>query len=1238
MKRQSVVLAVIFIAASATSTMAGNASFHRWAIVASDEVRECGLADLLTAKLSEQRDLELVERDQLELATRELELSALLGAEAAVERLKLGRLLSADALVLLSMVEHDGKKCVKLVASDCRYGARLNVDSMVFDANRIDALAERCVQIVQQTQTRFNTGIKHLVGVTPFLSNNLTIESDHLQSAFSTLTQNGLLNYPGVAVVELDEARAISRELTLSGKKTKTAVMPVIVEGEYKVSRGGRENEPRVHVAVRVRDGKDVVRQWQIDDAMSEVVSNLMETIPARILDVPNDQHIVPFNRREQEAVLASRAKAFARLGSWKQSSSLREAALLLAPPDVETRIALAVDCDIWIAESWRAIEPQLRAATRIRLSRQQQVELAASTSNEQLERFQYLTHHVEHLVHNRMLNPREAALLTLGSIMDLLTPWLPLVTNDDQLRTVAEQFFWNAVTRLQNLDFELRDGELHPVLHRWFGHTRPGQLQPWRGENDDKGWSKRKQIETYTYFARNVIYQTFARRSRDVWVGNYFSPRPEYDDSRTLNRFYRLLTEATPRDVPIGFMATLACGQYRASELLYKRLGTDEVREFYVRLRATKVPMYEFYARCGTLGLKVIRNEPLDRTAMKEVTSLIDEFNSRTYLQLDDGRIEPFYKNLAIMRRRIAERIGGVSRKRHPLPMNWIPRDDPQRRVTFAPIDGLPTGAIAITKCTDTLDLIRSRDKIYIVPEKGVVRQIFSDYSLQDAAWDGEQIWVATANSGIHVFSSSGHNLGRIRSSEGLPFFDDDSAGQAKTQISFIRLRAISPGRCIAVGPLSKTRRLWFAELTKDIGQGAYRAKVFHSATAEPPDQNRNRALEADRDANEIFHPRFLLHYSNPQQPDVDFLLIGRDGGHYLEGRQPLAVDLKTLDVSVFPVQIQPRALVLVDQGNIIAVRNDRVTRISPPTKDNDQWMKKVVQPRGTPSRFAPSGFLIRHHGKIVNGGATWRLLGENSQTEWLTETPLPLRYHFRHYGLSVHDGIVGWRYGDRFYRASIDDSPALPQTPDELYPFVPAEAREQHARAIREIERLGGHVGSNFIQPRFSSGGAAGWHTLVYLSKQWQGGDDGLALLKDLYNLYELQLVQADVSNEGIKHVGQLTTLGVLDLVETKVTGEALPELTNLDSLGKLRLEGTVDGKQFGDDCLKHLTELKSLQTLEIYGLGFTDSGLQHLANMSSLSELRLYSTAMTKDKLNEFRTSRTSFRWYDYIVGRN
>jgi len=181
----------------------------RWAIIATDELLEEGLSDLLTAALSDNVGVELVERDQIELATKELELAAYLGSQASSERLKLGRILKADALVLLSKVEFNDKEFLRVIVSDCHYGARLRAEHLPCDTEDPAALSLQCETVVRETRQHYAKGVRHLIAVTPFLSKNFTHDYDHLQAGYKGLVENALSVYPGVAVLEIDEARAI---------------------------------------------------------------------------------------------------------------------------------------------------------------------------------------------------------------------------------------------------------------------------------------------------------------------------------------------------------------------------------------------------------------------------------------------------------------------------------------------------------------------------------------------------------------------------------------------------------------------------------------------------------------------------------------------------------------------------------------------------------------------------------------------------------------------------------------------------------------------------------------------------------------------------------------------------------------------------------------------------------------------------------------------------------------------
>src|SRR6185436_15538958 len=96
-----------------------------WAIISSPRLQETGLAELLATELSQRKTFELVEREQINLALRELEVDRLLGSESAGGRLKLGQVLRADGLVFLGEAPAEGVDRIKVVVRECRQGARL---------------------------------------------------------------------------------------------------------------------------------------------------------------------------------------------------------------------------------------------------------------------------------------------------------------------------------------------------------------------------------------------------------------------------------------------------------------------------------------------------------------------------------------------------------------------------------------------------------------------------------------------------------------------------------------------------------------------------------------------------------------------------------------------------------------------------------------------------------------------------------------------------------------------------------------------------------------------------------------------------------------------------------------------------------------------------------------------------------------------------------------------------------
>ena len=203
-------------------------ALKRWGIITSKTLSQTGISELLTARLSETADVELVERDQLDLVTKELELSALAGPNDAAKRLILGRVLAADAIMLIDTATFNDQQFVKVVVSDTRNGVRLWIDYLPYSGNEFARVVELCGEVVPEVQRRFRQGVQHVLAISCFRIQGDHTDVLHLDCGLSYLFASALDWAPGVAVVDLDEAQTI-RELTRKGDGQTDAIEAAFV-------------------------------------------------------------------------------------------------------------------------------------------------------------------------------------------------------------------------------------------------------------------------------------------------------------------------------------------------------------------------------------------------------------------------------------------------------------------------------------------------------------------------------------------------------------------------------------------------------------------------------------------------------------------------------------------------------------------------------------------------------------------------------------------------------------------------------------------------------------------------------------------------------------------------------------------------------------------------------------------------------------------------------------------------
>jgi len=400
-----VACATTFMARLATAGAAGQeprpaagqsvAMLRTWAVLASEELRKSGLEDQVLVGLGADSTITLVDRQHLYLVARELALVSLLDSSGAGFRRKAGAAVKADALVILHLESTDGKPYVRLVICETRGGVRLRVELIPLEDGKSDEAGKAIVSAIQDVRKHFAQGVKRVYGVPPFVSRCLTHEYDYLQRGYSSLLANALSQQPGVAVIEVEEARQIAREIGLTDGKDIERLVPSFIEGEYEVARNPDDKEPTVAIRIRISDSRSDERTLPAREIrLSEAVKYIGVELPNVLagLEKPGPPETLTFE--QQAETLVSRADVFARLGAWEHSTGLREAALLLED-NPRQRIRLVEE---YIRRIGLALPAGMKAG---------EGEAYLTLCRERWEAYRLALPHITYLVCNQQVDPQ---------------------------------------------------------------------------------------------------------------------------------------------------------------------------------------------------------------------------------------------------------------------------------------------------------------------------------------------------------------------------------------------------------------------------------------------------------------------------------------------------------------------------------------------------------------------------------------------------------------------------------------------------------------------------------------------------------------------------------------------------------------------------------------------------------------------------------------------------------------
>jgi hypothetical protein len=379
--------AILFLAAA----LAGRPPSTVAAVTAFIDFSDTALGKPLEAKLLSDPRFQWVERTEIERVLEERRTQALFSPEGLAARRALGRLVKAEVLILLRSTDTEPAR-LELVVCETRQGLRLSIQALPLDPSASKptapnsdsanpqtlgsqpayfpapvSAADRLVRLeqwVDEALRRYRRSAREIVAVPPLVSNDLMYEHDYLRRAYANLIEQDLLARDDLAVVELAEAGAVTKEIYLTNLNRPldeppiTRPLPLYLLGEYRHDRLGAEEVPsggnpgsfRVTIRLKLMRGEQ-----QIAAAAGESLSPadapawLRRTVDELLTSVsPNDQPLTrqpKLDPQTEARQLAERARDLVDLGAYEEALPLVEASLLLRPADEPTRRQAIVVC-----------------------------------------------------------------------------------------------------------------------------------------------------------------------------------------------------------------------------------------------------------------------------------------------------------------------------------------------------------------------------------------------------------------------------------------------------------------------------------------------------------------------------------------------------------------------------------------------------------------------------------------------------------------------------------------------------------------------------------------------------------------------------------------------------------------------------------------------------------------------------------------------------------------------------
>lgn len=966
----------------------GLAPIKTWAVLGDKATTASGLTDALLAELSA-TDMQLVEREQLQQAVDEQVFRTLMSG-LSVESRRLGQIVNADALIIISHASQPGRpedklpmqnNGLRLIICECRQGLRIG--ELNLELRPVDQQAVFLARYIQDRRQQFAAGIHTIVGLAPLACRNIEHGFDHLQQRYFDMLTGRLMTIPGLALLEMPEARTIASEPG-AGDQAQDRLLPIMVECEYRVEL--EQNASQVQFKAQLTGASiETIDSPKLtfEQSAAWLGNELVEQILKR-------GRGVPLKLSDQQALLAQRADYLMRLGDLKGAVQCREAFLLAEPSSIEQRTAIIEDL---LTLGNRNATVASSGTTGVRERTARLVEMEAYWTPIVLD-------HLAYLIENRevdqaqaidLMGRMQAVRFLQGSyvhVVQLVKHEKDVRAGLDMLLSANRRFVLHTAAKVLELDATpLSTAEL---THR--------QLAAW-------------QSAVMRMVADDIALNAGAM-----------------DSFRYLEQ---VILDRIPEELPTSWEVLNAISTYRRSfspMRVRKRDGAFESVAIHIdegamqawlqRLVVSRHLHLRWYGRAIQLTDKLPTGEvALSAELQSEMDQLITEIQARpqSHLRGNNGaRLEALLDRLTSVNSRYKpQQATQTEVGRPPLPAN----DRIAGKMSIEKLNIKFPDEIEEVK-----DYIKTDKGVDIVvgTRAGVLKDNLSfspigpKLSWQDSvAWDGEHLWIAQLNRGISRYDLQGNLVGQLTANEGLPGNDVD-----------LQVLAIQKNQLLVHGSIGSdigNRRCWLALVS--VVNDKPQIKIIHEAR-QPYRAAFNLKDPSVPLTNDDLTMSYKLMWWNAvsiNQRRIAF--IGRQAA-------PLAVDIETGKVEV--VTFDPRAAhawgtVMASDGFLYKAYTTGVAQYTLPADSLQPLVQRRVidswLPNSAPLWANESPRLMEHEGWIYMTGQVWyRFRPDGSSVERLVAPETPRWDSYRFAAPSNHFGVVGWSsHSANLYRVTL-------------------------------------------------------------------------------------------------------------------------------------------------------------------------------------------------------------------------